>query len=107
MKNIIYSLIFALTLLAGSAHGLELGDAKTQGLVGETVSGYLAPVNNNEQAVLDLVTDINTKRKAHYQGIAKDNKTPLQTVEQLAGKKAMTKTPAGQYIDSGSGWQKK
>lgn len=107
MKNIIYTLIFTLTLLAGTAYALELRDAKTQGLVGETASGYLAPVNSNEQMVLDLVSDINAKRKAHYQGIAKDNKTPLQTVEQLAGKKAMTKTPSGQYVDSGSGWQKK
>jgi len=31
----------------------------------------------------------------------------LQAVEQLAGKKAMEKTPAGQYIDDGSGWKKK
>lgn len=107
MKNIIYTLIVTLTLLAGAAHALELRDAKTQGLVGETASGYLAPVDNKEQTVLDLVSDINAKRKIHYQGIAKDNKTPLLTVEQLAGKKAMAKTPAGQYINSGSGWQKK
>ncbi len=107
MKNIICTLILTLTLLAGAAHALELGDAKTQGLVGETASGYLAPVNSNKQTVLTLVSDINAKRKAHYQGIAKDNKTPLQTVEQLAGKKAMAKTPAGQFINSGSGWQKK
>ncbi len=107
MKNIIYSLIFTLTLLAGSVHALELRDAKTQGLVGETASGYLAAVNSKEQTVLGLVSDINTRRKAHYQGIAKNNKTPLQTVEQLAGKKAMAKTPSGQYINIGSGWQKK
>ena len=107
MKNIIYTLIFTLTLLVGTTYALELQDAKKQGLVGETASGYLAPVSNNEQIVLDLVSDINAKRKAHYQGIAKDNTTPLQTVEQLAGKKAMAKTPSGQYVDDGSGWQKK
>jgi len=107
MKNIIYTLIFTLTLFAGVAHALELRDAKAQGLVGETASGYLAPVENNKQMVLDLVRVINAKRKTHYQGIAKDNKTPLQTVEQLAGKKAMDKTPAEQYINNGSGWQKK
>ena len=107
MKNITYSLILTLTLFAGISHGLELRDAKTGGLVGETASGYLAPVNNSEQAVLDLVSNINAKRKTHYQGIAKNNKTPLQTVEQLAGKKAITKTPTGQYVNSGAGWQKK
>ncbi len=107
MKKIIYSLIFGLIVLTGTAHALDLRGAKTQGLVGETNTGYLAPVNTADQAVQALVANINSKRKAHYQGIAKDNKTPLQTVEHLAGKKAIAKTPAGQYINNGSGWKKK
>jgi len=107
MKAIIYSFIFSLIILIGTAHALDLRSAKTQGLVGETATGYLAPVNTTDQAVQDLIADINSKRKAHYKGIAKNNKTPLQTVEQLAGNKAMEKTPAGQYINDGSGWQKK
>lgn len=107
MKNSIYSLIFGIILFAGTVHALDLRSAKTQGLVGETSSGYLAPVNTTDKAVQALVKDINAKRNVHYQGIAKDNKTPLQTVEQLAGKKAMAKTPAGQYIKTGSGWKKK
>jgi len=107
MKKIIYSLLLGLILFAGTTHALDLRSAKNQGLVGETASGYLAPVNTGDAAVKALVSDINAKRKAHYQGIAKANKTPLQTVEQLAGKKAMGKTPAGQFINNGSGWQKK
>jgi len=107
MKKIICSLIFGLILLTGIAHALDLRSAKTQGLVGETATGYLAPVNSSNQTVQTLIADINAKRKAHYQGIAKDNKTPLQTVEQLAGRKAMEKTPSGQFINNGSGWKKK
>ncbi|RUM41755.1 MAG: DUF1318 domain-containing protein [Desulfocapsa sp.] len=107
MKKIIYSFILALILVAGTTHALDLRSAKTQGLVGETASGYLAPVNTGDAVVKALVSDINAKRKAHYQGIAQANKTPLQTVEELAGKKAISKTPAGQFIKNGSAWQKK
>ena len=107
MKTFIYSLIFSLVVLTGSAQALDLRSAKTQGLVGETATGYLAPVKTADQAIQNLVADINAKRKAHYQGIAAKNKTPLQAVEQLAGKKAMEKTPDGQYINDGSGWKKK
>ena len=55
-----------------------------------------------------MVNDINTKRKAHYQAIAKRNNTSLNVVEQLAGKKAIEKTPSGQYVKLPSGaWVKK
>ncbi len=107
MKTLFSSLIFTLILLCGTAHALDLQSAKVQGLVGETTTGYLAQVNTSDQTVLKLVDSINSKRKAHYKGIAKANKTPLKTVEQLAGKKAIAKTPAGQFINTGSGWQKK
>ncbi len=107
MKTLCKSLILSFILLCGTAHALDLRSAKVQGLVGETTTGYLAPVNTSKPTVLKLVDSINNKRKVHYQGIAKDNQTPLKTVEQLAGKKAITKTPAGQFVNNGSGWQKK
>lgn len=107
MKTLFSSLIFTLILLCGTAHALDLHSAKLQGLVGESTTGYLAPVNTSDPTVLKLVDSINSKRKAHYKGIAKNNKTPLKSVEQLAGKKAIAKTPAGQFINTGSGWQKK
>ena len=39
--------------------------------------------------------------------IAKKNGTSLSAVEALAGKKAMAKTPTGQYIKVGKKWKKK
>jgi hypothetical protein len=107
MKTLFSSLILTLILLCGTAYALDLPSAKQQGLVGETTSGYLAPVNTSDQDVLKLVDSINSQRKEHYKGIAKKNKTPLETVEQLAGKKAIAKTPSGQFVNAGSGWQKK
>ena len=107
MKKIFTVLLLSLVFICQPAYGLELKDAKVRGLVGETTTGYLAPVKSANQAVKDLVSSINSKRKQHYQGIAKKNKTSLQAVEQLAGKKAIAKTPAGQYVNDGRGWRKK
>ena len=42
-----------------------------------------------------------------YEKIAKKNGTTLHAVEVLAGKKAIAKTPPGQFINLGKGWQKK
>lgn len=85
---------------------LDLQTAKAQGLVGETLTGYLEAVKATPE-VQNLVNSINAKRKAEYQTIAKRNNTSLQAVEQLAGKKAIEKTPPGQYIKVGGSWQKK
>lgn len=107
MNRLFYALLFGLIFHIGTANALDLQSAKAQGLVGETASGYLAAVQEASPAVDTLVAEINSKRKSHYQKIASSNDTPLTTVEQLAGQKAMEKTPTGQYIDNGSGWQKK
>ena len=93
-------------LMVMSAFALDLGEAKSAGLVGETSSGYLAAVKPSTE-VDKLVASINSKRKAHYQQIADKNNISLQAVEVRAGKKAMEKTPAGEYTNSGSGWKKK
>ncbi len=106
MKKTIPLLITMLFFLCQTAFALDLATAKAQGLVGETVTGYLAPVKATPE-VQKLVADINAKRKAMYEKIAKKNGTTLQAVELLAGKKAIAKTPPGQFINLGKGWQKK
>ena len=88
------------------AAALELDEAKSQGLVGETSSGYLAAVKPGAE-VNTLVADINRQRKEHYQAIAAKNGISLEAVEARAGLKAIEKTPAGEFVDTGTGWQKK
>ncbi len=106
MKKSFLVLITALLITCQAAFALDLQTAKAQGLVGETLTGYLAPVKATPE-VQQLVKTINTKRKAQYIKIAQRNGTSLQAVEQLAGKKAIEKTPPGQFIKAGGGWQKK
>ena len=88
------------------ASAMDLDQAKRDGIVGETHTGYLAVVKTNPEA-RELVREINDKRKQYYQKIAEKNNISLQAVEARAGLKAIEKTPAGFYINTGSGWQKK
>ncbi|WP_190363870.1 YdbL family protein [Pseudoalteromonas sp. S16_S37] len=92
--------------MAFSALALTLDSAKEQGLVGETESGYLAPVNGNAQ-VQALISDINAKRKEKYQQLAQKNGLSLSQVEALAGKKAIEKTSAGHFVQVNGRWVKK
>jgi uncharacterized protein YdbL (DUF1318 family) len=94
---------------AGPAWSVTLDQAESQGLVGEQPNGYLAVVVANASGdVRALVADINRKRKAEYQGIAQRNNTSVEAVEALAGKKAIERTPPGQYVRLPSGqWVKK
>lgn len=103
------SSLAALVLMLAAAFpafALELDAAKADGLVGETTSGYLAAVKPSPE-VDKLVSSINSKRKAHYQKIADKNGISLQAVEVRAGKKAIEKTAAGQFINTGAGWEEK
>ena len=95
-------------MLLTPAFAAELQGAKADGMVGEQLNGYLGVVNSAaSDDVRALVKDVNAKRKEKYQSIAKQNGTSLETVELLAGKKAIEKTQAGNYIQTATGWKKK
>ncbi len=104
--NVILISLLASLLITNTAFALSLGEAKQQGLVGEQLTGYLGTVSATDETTA-LVNDINAKRKQKYQEIAQRNGTSLESVEKLAGKSALQKTPAGQFINLGRGWQKK
>jgi len=107
IKKLLQLASLCLVLGALPAFALELQDAKDQGLVGETPSGYLEAVNTPTAEVRELVDSINAKRKQHYQKIANGNNTSLSAVEKLAGEKAIEKSKAGHYIKQGGQWKQK
>ncbi|WP_236075284.1 YdbL family protein [Mariprofundus sp. EBB-1] len=92
---------------ASSAWSADIRSAKAAGQIGEQLNGYLGVVSSAPADVRAMVQDINQKRRAVYQRIASKNGTSLQAVEQMAAKKAINKTPPGQYIQSSGGWVKK
>ena len=103
----ILSMVFVLAaLMSAPVFALSLAEAKAKGLVGEMANGYLGVVKGGSD-VQALVKSINDQRRQRYKQIAQKNNTSLQNVEALAGKKAIKKTPAGQFVNVGSGWRKK
>jgi len=105
-KSLIRSgLLIASLCFCMNAFSLTLGEAKSQGLVGEQPNGLLGVVNNPTPELVSLVTDINDKRKAAYREIAQRNGTDINVVQQLAGQKAIAKTPAGQFVKAAGQWQ--
>lgn len=106
MKRFVFILI-TLLLCWQTGYALDLQTAKTQGLVGETTTGYLAPVDPGHVEAARLAASINVQRKQEYEEIARRNNTPLLAVEQLAAKKAIEKTPPGQFIRVNGTWRKK
>ncbi|HEX5677541.1 MAG TPA: YdbL family protein [Alcanivorax sp.] len=96
-------LLFAVTVLfAGAAFALGLDSAKSQGLVGEQPNGYLGVVKATPEAV-ELASEINEKRRQAYQRIARENGISLEQVANLAGQKAIEKTPSGEYVKTPTG----
>lgn len=101
--------LLGILAIPATSMAADLHSAKAQGLVGEKADGYLGIVKSGAPAdVRAMVDDINARRRDHYRTIAQRNNTSLSVVEQLAGKKAIEKTPAGQYVQPPSGgWVKK
>ncbi len=96
-----------LLFVASPAFALTLEEAKDKNLVGEQTDGYLgSPKVNPSDKVEALIADINSKRKAKYQEIAKGNGTKLSAVEKLAAKKAIDLTKKGHsYSDTSGAWK--
>lgn len=102
-----FALIVFMLVFSMQAFALSLDAAKSQGLVGEQPNGYLGVVKATPAAV-QLVSDINAKRRQAYERIAQQNGITVEQVEKLAGQKAIAKTAQGHYIKTPSGqWVKK
>jgi len=83
-----------------------LGDAKASGQLGEMPNGYLGVVKPSPEAD-EIARLINQARRTEYQKLASQNGIQVSDVEAIAGKKAIEKTPAGQYIQWQDQWRRK
>ncbi|WP_447970460.1 YdbL family protein [Nitrospira sp. M1] len=108
-KTFIIALLAMGLYTGNTAFAASLEEAKSQGFLGEMVSGYLGLVTPTAPPEMKaLMNEVNQKRKAKYQEVAKRNNTTLKAVETLAGKTALSKTSPGHYIQLPNGqWQKK
>lgn len=106
------SLLLAL-LISAPALALSLNQAmsalpaaKAAGQLGEQPDGYLGVVSPSGNAA-EIARQINDARRQEYQRLASENNIQLRDVESMAGKKALERTPDGQYIMLNGVWMKK
>ena len=89
------------------AAALTLNDARAQGRVGETLSGYLAPIQQDAET-LALVNRINAARAENYQKLADSSSLPVDEVAKMAGQKLVARAQPGEYVKGINGkWLKK
>lgn len=112
-RKFLIPLLLAGSLMSAAVSAMDLNaamsslsQAKSVGLLGEQPNGYLGVVKAQDNAA-EIARLINDARRAEYQSLAKDNNIQLSDVETMAGKKALEKTPAGQYIQLNGKWLKK
>jgi uncharacterized protein YdbL (DUF1318 family) len=102
-------LILALLLMLAAmpAQALSLSEARSQGLIGETPQGYVAPVGAPSAEVRELVNKINSARRAEYQVIAGKTGSSLQQVEAVTGQRIYQQVPAGTFLLVDGQWRRK
>lgn len=98
MKQLINIMMLFSLLTVFPAFALTVDEAKNQGLVGETLSGYLAAINENNKLATELVTDINRERELKYSEIAKKNNLQTREVARIAGQKLVERAGSGEYV---------
>ena len=108
MKKTIASILFAAAIIvSGEAFALDLAQARAQGLVGETATGYIAAVTPSADANA-VVSDVNARRKAEYEKISQQNGQPVAVVGKVAAERIISGLPSGSYYKGADGsWKKK
>ncbi len=99
---IIFTVVFSLASQAVLASSLH--QAKAQGWIGEQTNGYIGFVKPGaSDEIKELVSDVNSKRRAIYAKNATKHKISLGQVEEVAGERNVKKTASGQYVQDDSG----
>ena len=97
IKKVGLMLLASGLLFCSQAFALTLNEAKQQGRVGETLSGYLAPLKQDTDSV-GLASKINDARKQQYEQVARDNNVSTDDVARLAGQKLVARAGKGEYV---------
>lgn len=99
------SLLAVMCLLTGPAMALDLQEARAKKAVGEGNNGYVVALGGDADAKA-LAAEVNAKRKAEYQRIAKQQNQAADVVAKLAAQEIISQLPAGSRFQDASGnWQ--
>lgn len=108
MSSLLLALLLSTPVLALNLNQAmsALPAAKAAGQLGEQPDGYLGVVAAGGEAA-EIARQINAARRDEYQRLAKENNIQQRDVESMAGKKALERTPKGQYILNNGVWIQK
>ena len=92
-----------------SAADPEIEAATSAGIVGVRVDGYLGLVKGSaDPAIQRKVNEINVKRRALYERLARETGTTVEAVGIVTGEKQIAKARAGTYyMDANGQWVQK
>ena len=87
----------------------QIDAAKSAGIVGERIDGYLGFVTASSDASLQRkVNEINAKRRALYQRLSRQTGTTVEQVGIVTGEKQIASAQSGEYYMNAQGqWVKK
>jgi uncharacterized protein YdbL (DUF1318 family) len=103
MKKGLFAALIALVMItAVPAMAMSLDQARSAGLVGEKLDGYVGVVKASPDASA-VAADINAKRKAEYERISKQNGQPATIVGKIASEQIIKGLPSGALYQSPSG----
>lgn len=107
MKKVFAAILLVISMQ--TAWAIDLDDAKAQGFVGESNTGYLAAVQQPASAeVKALIESVNDKRRIQFERTAEKTNTTVLQVSNRFYELAIEKTRPGHYYQDRSGrWQKK
>jgi uncharacterized protein YdbL (DUF1318 family) len=111
------TLILGLVLLFGGvtvtqawAQGnAQIETARSTGVIGERIDGYLGVVGSADAEIVRKVQDINNRRRALYEKTASETGTTVQQVARIAGEKQLAERvkPGEFYMDESGSWKQK
>lgn len=82
--------------------------AKSDGLIGETSSGYLAVVTSAPREVVNAMNEINIRRKSLYTQLAREQNVQIEVVAALTGEKVLAGIKSGEkFMDDSGQWNTK
>lgn len=91
-----------------SAGDPQIDAAKSEGVVGERIDGYLGVVGSADASLRRKVQEINAKRRAHYDELATRTGTTTAQVARVTGEKLIAGAGSGEYImDTSGAWTQK
>jgi len=110
MRHLLLIAAFILPMLAATPASADaLDDAKAAGYVGERPDGFLGLVDAGAPAAVKaLVDQVNGKRRAAYDEIAKKNGVPASEVAKVAAEKVYKSSPPGTFLmDANGNWRQR